>query len=99
MNLQEFKEALASDATIENEKLKKELKKLRREFSEKEKKLNEQVSLLTEDCEALTQRCWAMGGIPSGSSLCYFCSLRSYHCEHEIDLDQKIKFAKEMEKK
>ena len=79
MNLQEFKEALASDATIENEKLKKELKKLRRDFSEKEKKLNEQVSLLTEDCEALAHRCWTMSGIPSGGSLCYFCSLRSVH--------------------
>ena len=91
MNLQEFKEALASDATIENEKLKKELKKLRREFSEKEKNLNEQISLLTEDCEALAHRCWVMGGIPSGSSFCYFCSLHSYHCEHKIDLDQKKK--------
>lgn len=99
MNLYEFKKSLESDATVENEKLKKEIEDLKKKYEAKIKQLEINNKALDDDCRALSNRCWVNNSLMAGGTMCYFCSLGSFRCPHEIDLDKKIKFVKKEMKK
>lgn len=84
MNLDELRQAMASDATKENERLKREVNLLREQLRDKE--------LLTHDCLALANRCWAL----TGGTMCCFCELEAFKCPHAMNYKQKIEAAKKM---
>ena len=94
MNLNDFRQALESDATKENEKLKEELSKLREQYATMVKESNEVRARLLDDCRALANRCYALTGFQKGDFMCFSCELHEYHCPHEKPLDEKIVFAK-----
>ena len=58
MSLDEFKEALSSEARDENEKLKKELEELKAESSKKIAELEEEILDLKKQCNSLGNRCF-----------------------------------------
>lgn len=93
MNLQELREAMSSDATKENEKLKNDLKSLKKRHENEVKKLNNSCTELLDDCRALSNRCFAF----TKGSMCIWCELHKYHCPHALSLDEKIKAVKEFE--
>ena len=99
MNLSEFRQALESDATKENEKLKKELSELREQYTAMVKENNETRMRLLNDCDALAERCYALTGFQKGDFMCFHCELHGYHCKHEKTLDEKIAFAKKLKGK
>lgn len=94
MNLEELRQAMASDATEENKKLKKEVKelkeKLRKEYAS-HKIDNEEYQ---RDCYGLANRCYLF----SKGDLCAFCELGKYHCSHALSDMEKIQRAKELMK-
>lgn len=97
MDLNEFKEAMSSDAVKENERLKKELQELKEQHSKEIKDLSEKLKGYQDDCRALSNRCWAMTGFASGTDfMCYHCELHKYNCPHAKTIDEKINYAKEM---
>lgn len=94
MNINEFRQALESDATKENKELKEELTKLRKQYNAMMKENNEIKEKLIDDCRALANRCYALTGFQKGDFMCFSCELREYHCPHEKTLEDKIIFAK-----
>lgn len=93
MNLYEFREALRSEATDENEKLKKELQNLKKQYCKEIKRLRAELELYQDDCRVLSNRCFALTGLASGIDfMCYHCKLNGYHCEHVKTIDDKIAF-------
>ena len=94
MNLAEFKQALSSDATVENEKLKEQLKALQKQYQSETKSLNDIIEQLNSDCSALCNRCWALTGMTTGGAMCYHCELHQYSCPHSKSFDDKVRYAK-----
>lgn len=98
MNLNELREAMASDATKENEQLKRDLASLKKRYHKDTEHLRSLCNDQLEDMKALANRCWAL----SGGGLCFVCELNTYRCPHSINLDDKLrevkKIRKEMEK-
>lgn len=82
MSLDDFKNALSSDATKENEELKKENLKLRNKLKCIQKneipKLNESIESYKNHCKALGNRCF----IFTGGTFCNHCMVDC--CEHSI---------------
>lgn len=83
MSLEEFREELASDATIENEKLKEEIRKLKKELKaaredrrESAERKNQEIDGLREDLKFLINRCYAL----TRGGMCVFCGI--HRCEH-----------------
>jgi hypothetical protein len=76
MNLDEFRNALSSDATIENETLQKEIRQLRDITSEQIKELTEEKETYKDQCRALGNRCFMF----TQGSMCLNCNIES--CEH-----------------
>lgn len=89
MSLDEFKNALASDATIENEKLKEELETTKSKADEKIKDLENELTEYKEWCRQLSNRCYAQ----TGGALCMSCGIHC--CDHaftEADYEAAVKY-------
>ena len=76
LSLDEFKNALSSDATMENETLKKELHKLKNESSKQIEELTKERNQLKNQCRALGNRCFVF----TQGSMCLNCNVEA--CEH-----------------
>ena len=92
MNLNELREAMASDATKENERLKSETKLLRKQLSDLENDYAELKKSLNDDCRALTNRCFTL----TQGTMCCFCELNNFRCQHALNYDQKIRITKKL---
>ena len=92
MNLDELRKAMASDATKENERLKSETKLLRKQLSDLENDYAELKKFLNDDCRALANRCFTL----TRGTMCCFCELNEFRCQHALNYDQKIRMAKKL---
>lgn len=73
MNMEQFREALSSDATIENEKLRKKLEELRTNTSNQIEALRSDVEHYKKQCIQLANRCFVYSkGDPA---LCLHCDI------------------------
>lgn len=95
MNLNELREAMASDATKENEELKRELASLKKKYRKDTEHLRSCGNAQLEDMKALANRCWVL----SGGELCILCELSTYRCPHSMNFDDKLREAKKLRKK
>lgn len=97
MNLDELRQAMASDATKENERLKREVNHLHEQLCESKNDYATFKKLLTHDCLALANRCYAL----TLGTMCCFCEFDAFKCPHAMNYKQKIdatkKLMKEME--
>lgn len=94
MNLDEFRKTMESDATIENERLKRDLADVEKKYGEMCEGYGEKLRMLRDDCRALANRCFAL----SHGVSCLFCQLNEYDCPHAMPLDDKIKATKKLMK-
>lgn len=90
MNLNELREAMASDATKENANLKEENARLRQMIRNLENNYTDDTNSLKEDCRALSNRCFAL----THGVMCCFCELEQYKCSHALTDTEKIKLGK-----
>lgn len=94
MNLNELREAMASDATKENEKLKEENARLRQMVGNLGRNYRVDTDALKEDCRALSNRCFAL----TRGLMCCFCELNQYVCPHALtDMEKAERGKKWME--
>lgn len=101
MNLNEFCEAMASDATKENEELKQEIQSLNREIESLKKRYHKDTVYLRscydaqlENLKALANRCWVL----TRGTMCCFCRLDAFKCPHSISFDDNLHEAKKLRK-
>ena len=92
MNLDEFRKAMESDATVENERLKRDLAKVEKLYHEMSEAYMTRIQKLKSDCRALANRCFAL----THGEMCVFCELSDYCCKHAMSIDDKIKAAKKL---
>ena len=92
MNLDELRQAMASDATKENERLKREVNHLREQLCESKNDYAVFKKLLTHDCQALANRCLAL----TLGTMCCFCEFDAFKCPHAMNYKQKVEAAKEL---
>ena len=94
MNLNELREAMASDATKENEQLKRDLASLKKRYHKDTEHLRNCCNAQLEDMKALANRCWVffLGG------MCIFCELNAYRCPHSMNFDDKLREVKKLRK-
>lgn len=92
MNLNELREAMASDATKENASLKDENARLRQMVENLKRNYTSDTADLKDDLRALSNRCFAL----THGTMCCFCELSRYRCQHSLTFDQKVKFGKKM---
>lgn len=92
MNLDEFRKAMESDATVENERLKRDLADVEKRYRELSEKYTDKIQRLNSDCRALANRCFAL----THGAMCVFCELSNYCCKYAISTDDKIKTAKKL---
>ena len=93
MNIEEFRQALSSDAAKENEQLKKQLSDLQTEYHKKLLNLKEENKLLKDDCRILCERCYAL----TKRDTCLFCAIE-YPCPHMPSNNGIVSFVRELEK-
>ena len=93
MNLEEFRQALSSDATKENEQLKKQLLNLQTEYHKEFLNLKEENKLLKDDCRILCERCYAL----TKGDICLFCAIE-YPCPHMPSGNEIVSFVRELKK-
>lgn len=94
MNLNELREAMDSEATKENEKLKRELASLKKKYRKDTEHLHNCCNAQLDDMKALANRCWVL----SGGGMCIFCELNTYKCPHSMNFDDKLREAKRLRK-
>lgn len=94
MDLNEFKQAMSSEATEENKRLKEEIKHLKDGYSKEIAKLLEKNHRLLGDCKVLANRCYVNS---CGGELCYMCGLGEFECSHAKSFDEKIAYARKLE--
>lgn len=92
MNLDEFRKAMESDATVENERLKRDLADVEKRYREMSEAYMTRIQKLNSDCRALANRCFAL----THGEMCVFCELSDYQCPHGLSIDDKIKAAKKL---
>ena len=92
MNLDKFRKAMESDATVENERLKRNLAKVEKLYHEMSEEYTDRIQKLNSDCRALANRCFAL----THGEMCVFCELSDYQCPHGLSIDDKIKAAKKL---
>lgn len=92
MNLNELREAIASDATKENASLKEENARLHQMVENLKRNYTSDTADLQDDLRALSNRCFAL----THGTMCCFCELSRYRCQHSLAFDQKVKFGKKM---
>lgn len=90
MNLNELREAMASDATRENASLKEENARLRQMVGDLGRNYRVDTDALKEDCRALSNRCFVL----THGCMCCFCELNEYQCSHALTDMKKIKLGK-----
>lgn len=95
MNLDELRQAMASDATVENKNLKTEVEDLKKKLKKERKDHAHDVESLTDDCRALANRCFAL----TKGNMCIFCELNSYRCSFAIPFDNKVHIMKKWKEK
>lgn len=71
MSLEEFKAALSSDATVENEKLKAELNELKEKSEAEITELREEIKQYKQWCRQLGERCF----VQTGGVMCVSCDV------------------------
>ena len=91
MTLTEFRKAIASESTKENERLKEELELLNKKYTAETKKNKETIDRLQSIVNALSERCYVALGPPSDGTMCLYCNLTKEECKHEISFDEKAK--------
>ena len=94
MNLNELREAMASDATKENEELKREIESLKKRYHKDTAHLRSCCHAQLEDLKALANRCWAL----TDGTMCCFCRLDAFKCPHSISFDDNLHKAKKLRK-
>lgn len=92
MNLDDFRKAMESDATVENERLKRDLADVEKRYREMSEEYTDRIQRLNSDCRALANRCFVL----TQGTMCVFCDLSDYCCEHAMHIDDKIKAAKQL---
>ena len=92
MNLDEFRKAMESDATVENECLKRDLAEAERRYREMSEEYTDRIQRLNSDCRALANRCFVL----TRGAMCIACQLDDYQCPHGLSIDDKIKAAKKL---
>ena len=92
MNLDEFRKAMESDATVENERLKRDLADVEKRYRKMSEGYMARIQKLNSDCRALANRCFAL----TQGTMCVFCELSDYRCKHAMSIDDKIKAAKKL---
>ena len=92
MNLDEFRKAMESDATVENERLKRDLADVEKSYHEMSEEYTDRIQKLTKDCRALANRCFAL----THGAMCVFCELSDYRCKYAMSIDDKVKAAKKL---
>ena len=94
MNLNELREAMASDATKENASLKEENARLRQMVRDLTRNYTDDTNALKEDCRALSNRCFAL----TRGAMCCFCELNQYVRPHALtDMEKAERGKKWME--
>ena len=94
MNLNELREAMASDATKKNKELKRELASLKKKYHKDTEHLRNCCNAQFKDMKVLVNRCWVL----SRGELCLFCELSTYRCPHRMNFDDKLREAKKLRK-
>lgn len=94
MNLDELRQAMASDATVENKNLKDEIEDLKKKLTEEQEDHTYDKESLSNDCRCLANRCFAL----TKGAMCIFCELDSYHCSHAISFEDKLPVIKRLRK-
>lgn len=84
MSMEEFRQALSSDAREENEKLKKELEELKKSSSNEINGLKENLELHKKWTQALGNRCHVF----TNGQLCMSCCIES--CKYYTEAQQKL---------
>ena len=92
MNLDEFRKAMESDATVENGQLKRYLTEVEKRYHEMSEEYTDRIQRLNSDCRALANRCIAL----THGEMCVFCELSDYCCKHAMSIDDKLKAAKKL---
>lgn len=92
MNLDEFRKAMESDATVENERLKRDLADVEKRYREMSEGYLARIQKLNSDCRALANRCFAL----TRGTLCMYCQLYDYQCPRELSIADKIKAGKKL---
>ena len=92
MNLDEFRKAMESDATVENERLKRDLADVEKRYKEMSEGYTDRIQRLNGDGRALANRCFVL----TRGTLCMCCQLYDYQCQHGLSIDDKIKAAKKL---
>lgn len=92
MNLDEFRKAMESDATVENERLKRDLADVEKSYRDMSEGYTNRIQRLNSDCRALANRCFVL----TRGSMCVFCKLSDYRCQHAMPIEDKIKAAKKL---
>lgn len=92
MNLDEFRKAMESDATVENERLKRDLADIEKSCREISEEYTDRIQRLNSDCRALANRCFAL----TQGAMCVFCELSDYRCEYAMSIDDRITTAKKL---
>ena len=92
MNLDEFRKAMESDATVENERLKRDLADVEKRYRKMSEEYTDRIQTLNNDCRALANRCFAL----THGAMCVFCELSNYCCKYAISIDDKVKTTKKL---
>ena len=92
MNLDEFRKAMESDATVENESLKRDIADVEKRYHEMFEVYTTRIQKLNSDCRALANRCFAL----THGAMCVFCELSDYRCKHAMSIDDRITTAKKL---
>lgn len=92
MNLDEFRKAIESNATVENERLKRDLADIEKRYREMSEEYTDRIQRLNSDCQALANRCFAL----THGAMCVFCELSNYCCKYAISIDDKVKTTKKL---
>ena len=92
MNLDEFRKAMESDATVENERLKRDLADVEKRYRKMSEEYTDRIQRLNSDCRALSNRCFAL----TQGAMCVFCELSNYCCKYAISIDDKVKTVKKL---
>ena len=92
MNLDEFRKAMESDATVENERLKRDLAEVENRYHKMYEDYITRIQKLNSDCRALANRCFVL----THGAMCVFCELSDYRCKYAMSIDDKVKAAKKL---
>ena len=92
MNLDEFRKAMESDATVENERLKRDLADVEKRYRKMSEEYTDRIQRLNSDCRALSNRCFAL----TQGAMCVFCELSNYCCKYAMSIDDKVKTTKKL---